>query len=244
MPVQGKLRVGTSGWNYRDWPGIFYPESLKSRDYLSYYASHFDTVELNYSFYHLPRPETYRSWAAQTPAEFEFAVKASRAITHIRRLKNVKDAWLKFLGNAGELGPKLGPVLLQLPPSFRADLVLLREFLDLTPPSAPRLAFEFRHASWFTDAAAGLLREREAALVIAQSSRYPQAPLDAATGFVYLRFHGPERLFGSSYSEAQLRTWAARVRGWLSTGRDVYAYFNNDFQGYALDNARTLGAMV
>ncbi|MCE5306925.1 MAG: DUF72 domain-containing protein [Acidobacteriales bacterium] len=244
MRPGGELRIGTSGWNYGDWSGAFYPEPLKNRDYLSYYAQNFGTVEVNYSFYHLPRPETYLNWAGQTPEGFVFAVKASRVITHINRLRNVEETWRKFLSNAEALGQKLGPVLLQFPPSFRVDLALLRDFLDIAGQQKVRLAFEFRHASWFRPAVAGLLRERGAALVIAQSSRYPQAPLEATAPFVYLRFHGPERLFGSSYNDEQLRGWAARIREWLAAPLDVYVYFNNDFHGYALANARTLAALL
>lgn len=241
---RGELRIGTSGWNYGDWSGVFYREPLKSKEYLSYYARHFGTVEVNYSFYHLPRPETYLNWSGQTPEGFVFAVKASRAITHINRLKNVEDAWRKFLGNAEVLGRKLGPALLQFPPSFRGDRALLAHFLDLTGQHKVRLAFEFRHASWFTGAVAGLLREKGAAMVTAQSSRYPQAPLEATAPFIYLRFHGPEQLFASSYSDEQLRAWAARIRDWLAAPLDVYVYFNNDFHGYALSNARTLAGLV
>jgi len=243
----GRLRIGTSGWNYGDWKGIFYPEDLRSKDYLACYARHFSTTEVNYSFYHLPRPSTYLNWAVQTPEGFVFAVKASRVITHIRRLNEAEEEWSNFLTNASELGEKLGPVLLQFPPSFKADGKRLRNFLALTArlelPRPVALAFEFRHASWFDPEVCETLRRAKAALVVAQSERYPQAPAVPTAAFMYLRFHGPGQLFASSYSDEELREWSRRIRGWLAAGKDVYAYFNNDFQGHAIANARTLERM-
>lgn len=242
--AQGELRVGTSGWNYGDWKGVFYPETMKSADYLSHYAQHFDTTEINYSFYHLPRPSTYQKWAAQTPEEFVFAVKASRAITHVKRLTDVGEEWRKFLESARVLGTKLGPVLLQFPPSFKADRERLAAFLSEAGGEQGarglRLAFEFRHATWFDPEICELLRKHKAALVVAHSERYPQAPATPTAPFVYLRFHGPGALFASKYSEEDLEEWAGRIRKWRRQGLSVFAYFNNDFHGYAIENARRL----
>lgn len=221
---------------------MLYPEDLKAKDYLAHYSRHFQTTEVNYSFYHLPRPSTYANWYAHTPAGFRFAVKASRIVTHIRRLAGAQKEWGQFLENARTLGRKLGPVLLQLPPSLRKDTGLLRDFLSID--RCALLAVEFRHASWFDGDTLSVLRDAGAALVIAQSARYPQAPLEITAQFVYLRFHGPGALFSSSYSEAQLAQWAKLIRGWRNAGLDVYAYFNNDVQGYALDNARQLLALL
>jgi len=244
MTTPERLRVGTSGWNYGDWKGLFYPQDVRSRDYLAYYARHFDTTEVNYSFYHLPRPSTYQNWAAQVPDDFIFAVKASRFITHIKRLVDVEDAWKQFLDNASELGPRLGPILLQFPPSFRLNLDLLAGFLKLSRrligKRPVKLALEFRHASCFDPQVCELLRQHDAALVVAQSERYPQALTTPTASFAYLRFHGPGRLFASLYSEAGLKPWGALVRGYLTAGLPAYAYFNNDFHGYALTNARHL----
>ncbi len=244
MPAKGELRVGTSGWNYGDWKGIFYPDSLKSAEYLSFYAQQFDTTEINYSFYHLPRPSTYEKWAAQTPEQFIFAVKAGRVITHVKRLANVGEEWRKFLESALALGSKLGPVLLQFPPSLKADRERLATFLSEARAAKGarglRLAFEFRHATWFDPDICELLRKHKAALVIAQSERYPQAPLTPTAPFVYLRFHGPGALFASKYPEEELKAWAQRIRKWRAAGRAVFAYFNNDFHGYAIENARRL----
>ena len=241
---RGQLRVGTSGWSYPHWRGVLYPPEAKPADYLAHYARIFRTVELNSSFYHMPRPETFRKQAAQTPDGFLFAVKAHRSITHELRLRSAETRWEEFVSSAAQLGQKLGPILLQLPPSFRADLALLEEFLAAhaaDPGRRPlRLAFEFRHGSWFESEAVERLLEAGAAPVIADSSRYPRAPLAPQGAFVYLRFHGPEAMFSSSYSDDQLREWAGHIRGWLGEGRDVYAYFNNDAAGCAVRNALRL----
>ncbi len=240
--------IGTSGWNYYDWKGRFYPEDVKPKEYLSHYAKTFLTTEVNYSFYHLPKPSTYQNWSAQVPDDFVFAVKASRTITHIRRLKEVTEEWRVFRENASALGGKLGPILLQFPPSFRKDTGLLEAFLQAgrgsKRSSAQRLAFEFRHASWFDREICELLAGYQSALVVAHSQRYPQAPYVPTANFVYLRLHGPGALFASLYSEEQLSDWAAQVRSWTASGKSVFVYFNNDFHGYAIENARTLARLV
>ncbi len=240
--------IGTSGWNYYDWKGRFYPESVRPRDYLSHYAKTFPTTEVNYSFYHLPKPSTYQSWAAQVPDDFVFALKASRTITHIRRLKEVADEWRVFRNNASALGRKLGPILLQFPPSFKKNAQVLEDFLlagrGFTEFSAHHLAFEFRHASWFDREVCELLENHRSALVVAHSQRYPQAPYVPTASFVYLRFHAPGALFASRYTEDQLSDWAAHVRTWRDSGKSVFVYFNNDFQGYAIGNARTLASLI
>ncbi len=244
MAYRSRLYVGTSGWNYYDWRGEFYPPDLKARDYLSFYARHFRTVEVNYSFYHQPTARTYRNWAAQVPEDFVFALKASRFITHIRRLRDAAEAWRRFVDNALELGDRLGPILLQLPPSLRADPDVLQAFLEeharLESARRIRLAFEFRHAGWFDDKIYALLKAYGAALVRGHSQRYPLAPPVDTGDLVYLRFHGPGRLFASSYTDEELADWAAEIRRSLRRQKTVFAYFNNDFQGYALHNARTL----
>lgn len=242
-----RLFVGTSGWSYYGWRGTFYPRELPARQWLGYYARHFNSVELNYSFYHLPRRTTYENWLKQMPSGFELAVKVWRAISQAH-LDGVDERWRTFVEPALALGERLGPFLLQLPPAYAATperLDRLAHFLELatrTPPA--RIAVEFRHSTCFTGEMLELLRRHGAALVIAHSSRYP-SPAPAATArFVYFRFHGPRELFASSYSDAELRRWAAIARGYLEEGRDVYAYFNNDVGGYALGNARTLMKMI
>jgi uncharacterized protein YecE (DUF72 family) len=242
------LFIGTSGWNYPDWKGRFYPESLKPAEYLAYFSRHFPTTEVNYSFYHLPKVSTYEKWTTQVPGSFVFALKASRTITHIRKLKEVEEPWTRFLENAEALGGRLGPVLVQFPPSFKADVTRLEEFLclKLRPRKTGKvlLAFEFRHSSWFAPATFEVLTKHKACLVFADSERYARAPMELTAPFVYLRFHGPQELFGSEYSREQLGQWAGRIREWLAGGRSVYAYFNNDFRGYAISNARLLTSLL
>ncbi len=237
------MRIGTSGWSYPHWRGVLYPEGTKPAEYLTVYARTFPTTEINASFYHAPHAETFRKWGAAVPGPFVFAVKAHRSITHDRRLEAVETQWLKFVSAARELGAKLGPVLLQFPPSFRSRPRLLAAFLEAHGRAfggAVRLAFEFRHASWFEGDAVLLPEAHGAALVLADSSRYPMAPPEHAGAFVYLRFHGPGAMFSSSYTDGQLRGWAERIRRWLREGRDVYAYFNNDAAGCAVRNALRL----
>lgn len=242
----GTLRVGTSGWAYA-WSN-FYPPDLKKKDYLTFLSRRFDTVELNTTFYHLPRPDAYDRWMRETPGRFVVALKLSRYITHMKRLSGVREPLRLFLRGARRLEAKLGPVLVQLPPRFRADPRRLEAFLESVAKVAAeigrpdlRLAFEFRDESWFASAPAlDLLRAHGAALAIAHSSRYPYPAREPRTAdWMYLRFHGPRELFASRYGPAALRPWAERIRTWIRTG-DVYAYFNNDSGGHAPVDARSL----
>lgn len=242
------LWVGTSGWSYGEWDRIFYPKGTKAtQDRLAFYAKHFNTVEVNYSFYHLPKPATYQKWADAAPKDFIFSVKTSRYITHIRRLQRVANAWKKFMDGARTLEDRLGPVLVQFPPGFRADPKRLSRFLDLLRRHSPvrpiHPVFEFRHPSWFTEAIYSILRKAGAALCIAHSSRYPCVEA-ITTGIVYYRFHGPKELFASRYSDAELRSWAKRIRPLLDDGNTVYIYFNNTLNGYAIKNAGTLRRLI
>ncbi|MGQ0696310.1 MAG: DUF72 domain-containing protein [Nitrospiraceae bacterium] len=243
-----RLFIGTSGWTYASWKGAFYPEDLPSPRYLEFYSGEFSTTEVNYSFYHLPKPETYAKWAAQVPDGFVFAVKASRFITHVKRLADVEEAWATFVENALALGSHFGPILLQFPPSFRCDRKRLAGFLrsvqNPVSKSRPlRLAFEFRHPSWFKVETYKLLRQHHAALCIADSPRYPRSDVVTAD-FVYLRFHGRTELFASKYTDAQLAEEAEQIRRYYRDGLNVYVYFNNDAEGHAVTNARTLRRMV
>lgn len=234
-----RILIGTSGWTYPSWRGTFYPEDLPSRRYLEFYARQFLTAEVNYSFYHLPRPETYAKWAGQVPDEFLFSVKASRLITHTKRLKEVEEPWKTFVSNARALGAKLGPILLQFPPSFRRERARLAAFLKTAEPSGMKLVFEFRHETWFTEEIYRLLRRYNAALCIADSPDYPRRDVVTAD-FVYFRFHGRTELFASRYSQAELQEEAKIVRQYQRDGLNVFVYFNNDALGHAVENARTL----
>jgi uncharacterized protein YecE (DUF72 family) len=233
--------VGTSGWNYGDWKGKFYPEDLPARRWLSFYAKKFPTVEVNYSFYHLPRPSTFENWSKSVPDDFIFALKASRVITHLKRLHNVSQELRNFLDNAQALGLKLGPILFQFPPSFRVNSAVLQKFLKLKEKNQ-RWAFEFRHSSWFVKEIYRVLEKYNVALVIADSPRYPLVK-QLTADFTYLRFHGSPVMFVSKYSHQELKGWARVIRKWLKD-IDVYAYFNNDVQAAAVKNAFSLQTLL
>lgn len=240
MP-KGSLFIGTSGWVYSHWEGIFYPEDLPSKDKLKYFSQHFKTTEINYSFYHLPQPSTYQNWYSQTPEDFLFAVKTSRFITHIKRLKKVKEAWKTFIENALNLKEKLGPILFQFPPSFRVnetEIKKLEDFLKLITKNKLRYVFEFRHKSWCDKKVYNLLKKYKVVWVIADSPSYPKAEVITAD-FVYLRMHGSKVLFTSNYTKKELQDLAQKIKKWRKIA-DVYVYFNNDAMGYAIENAKEL----
>lgn len=246
---KGRLFVGTSGWVYSHWQGIFYPEELPSKDKLKYFSQHFKTAEINYSFYHLPQPATYQKWYSETPADFIFSVKASRFITHIKRLSGVREAWKQFIENALNLKEKLGPILFQFPPSFKVtpqNLQRLENFLKLLNYNkytmvknvSLRYVFEFRHKSWCDKKIYNLLKKYNIAWVIADSPRYPRVDVITAD-FVYIRMHGSKIMFSSKYTKKELNSLAQKIKKWLKK-TDVYVYFNNDAYGYAIENAREL----
>ncbi len=243
-----RFLLGTSGWNYAEWQGYFFPKDLPSRKWLPFYAERFPTVEVNYSFYRLPSEKTYANWYTQTPADFVFALKASRLITHYKRFKDVREEWKEFVRRAANLKQKLGPILLQCPPNFHAtaeNIVVLENFLrDATDEQSPRIAMEFRHESWFREEALLLLRRHRTGLVLSHSSRYPTPPIIATADFIYYRCHGPRELFSSAYSDEELHFWANHIKSLLKRGFDIYAYFNNDACGYAVSNAATLRTFV
>lgn len=249
MKIKSEIFIGTSGWAYCHWDGIFYPENLKPEEKLKYFAKHFKTVEINYSFYHLPRKSTYQKWYLQVPEDFLFATKASRFITHIKRLKEVKEAWKTFLENALILKEKLGPILFQFPPSFKAteeNIKRLEGFLKFITDYKIqnikykiRFALEFRHKSWCNKKIYNLLKKYKVAWVIADSSRYPRA--DAVTAdFIYIRLHGPGAIFSSKYTKKELISLAQKIKKWQKEGKGIFLYFNNDFSGFAIENAKEL----
>ena len=235
MSEQGKIWVGTSGYVYRHWrKGVFYPTGLKIRDELSYYASRFRTVELNNPFYRLPTAEMFSRWRDATPEGFQFAVKASRFITHIKRLRDTADEIELFMSRAGELGPKLGPVLFQLPPNQQVDLARLQEFLPLLE-SGQRWVLEFRHPSWHTKEVYRLLAQYGVALCIPVGGGLAPDRVTTAD-FSYIRMHRGQQP-GGGFTPAELRAWSARLQALSSVGKDGYMYFNNDWGGYAIRDA-------
>jgi len=242
MSSKGDCYIGTSGWIYSDWERKFYPRDLPSSEKLKYFSQYFNTTEINYSFYHLPRPQTFQKWYSQTPKAFIFSVKVSRFITHIKRMKGIKNSWERFYKNALFLKDKLGPFLFQFPPSFKKTedtLGRIRDFLDSMKKVSLRIAFEFRNKSWIDKKFYKFLEKYNVAWVISDSSCYPRDIISTAD-FVYLRFHGPKELFGSSYTLSELKKWSSLLKKYLSQGKDIFCYFNNDFHAYAIFNAKTL----
>lgn len=239
--------MGTSGFIYPHWGGgVFYPEGLPQRGWLEYYAERFDTVELNVTFYRLPTEGAFRSWYKRTPEGFAFALKGSRFITHIKRLKDCQAPLELYFDRARLLKEKLSVVLWQLPPRYKKDIQRLKTFIkSLKPYTTYRHAFEFRDASWMAEEVYELLREADMALCEADWPGMPQfAPGESiTTGFVYLRHHGPGGewgLYSGCYSKAFLRKEAERIKALLKQGRSVYIYFNNDAEGWAVRNALEL----
>ena len=237
------LFIGTSGWVYKHWEdGIFYPAKTKSDEKLSYYAKQFNTVEINSTFYRQPLDQTYEKWFNSVPIDFIFSVKANKFITHTKRLSNCNDAVNKFTKGADILSRKVGPILFQLPPSLKKDVILLNSLLEnLYPKHA--YSFEFRHESWFCDEIYDIFRSRNIALCQADSKRYPTS-CETTADFAYIRFHGGEALYATDYKPDDLRIWADRITGLLKSGLKVYCYFNNDYHAFAIKNALELKDLI
>ncbi len=231
--------LGSSGFSYPDWRGEFYPTNLSPRQYLPYYARYFNSVEINSSFYRLPRETTWQHWFQQTPANFRFMIKAPRLFSHYTRLQINHPVWQKFRANLAILKQKLAGVLFQLPASFPANRQRLRNFLQQTRGQFPRLAFEFRHPSWFQPKIITLLQQFQAGLVWHDCQLFPQPPRIISGNFLYLRFHGVEILYNYEYSPAQLENWAKIIKKYRLR-YPIFAYFNNDPGAAAIRNARQL----
>jgi uncharacterized protein YecE (DUF72 family) len=238
------IRIGCSGWNYAHWRERVYPKGLPPKRWLEYYATLFDTVEVNNTFYRLPNVSSVQSWVEQSPPGFVFAVKASRYLTHIKRLSDLGSGLQRFYERIDPLvrSPKLGPVLWQLPPTFKRDDERLASALAALPEG--RHCFEFREASWYVEEVYDVLRAHGVALVIPDSPKYPFRTLELTADWTFLRFHYGSRGRGGNYSERELKEWTERIEGWRDTGQDVYAYFNNDWEGYAVKNGLRLKEML
>jgi uncharacterized protein YecE (DUF72 family) len=237
-----RLYVGTSGWSYRDWAGVFYPPELEATEWLTFYARNFSTVEINASFYRLPFASMVESWRRKAPVGFLYAVKGNRRITHLKRLRDVEEECTRFLDRIRPLGDRLGPVLWQLPPRFPADPSLLENFLDQLP-SGFQYAVEFRDSSWLRDDVLDCLRAHKTALVAVSSRRMPMV-VEFTGDFLYLRFHGLAGGFAHDYTEEELRPWVETTVRALNAGLDVFAYFNNDSHCRAPKNAREFQTLV
>lgn len=238
MP-KGKVFIGTSGYSYYHWKGIFYPEDLPSYKWLEYYIKHFKTTELNVTFYRLPQKSVFKNWYKRTPKNFLFVCKGSRFISHVKKLKGIKEAVKLFFDNVLLLKEKLGLVLWQLPPSWKLNISRLEDFLNIISKYKIRQAFEFRNATWFCSKVFKILKKYKVGLVIADSPRYPLVE-KITSDFVYLRFHGGQVLYGSEYSLKELKAWARKIKKWQKKGLDVFVYFNNDAYGFAVKNAKQL----
>jgi uncharacterized protein YecE (DUF72 family) len=241
--VRAQPRVGCSGWNYNAWRIAFYPERLPARRWLEFYASRFDTVEVNNTFYRLPERATFAAWHRQAPPDFLFSVKASRFLTHMKRLREPEEPLARFFSRASAFGRRLGPVLYQLPGNFTIELGRLEAFLDALPrlSSGKRIrhVMEFRHPSWYVAETYHLLNRRGVALCLhdKEGSEIDE-PIDGP--FLYVRFHGTSGRYHGSYDRRALTRWAHRLAEQAQEGRQVFAYFNNDPGAAAVDNALTL----
>ncbi|MEG3636556.1 DUF72 domain-containing protein [Micromonospora palythoicola] len=237
------ILVGTSGWQYRDWRDRFYPGGLPQRAWLEHYADRFATVEVNNAFYRLPEREIFAAWRARTPDDFCVAVKMSRYLTHIKRLREPTEPVARFLARATALGDRLGPVLLQLPPTLRADPPALDATLRLFPSSV-RVAVEPRHASWWTDATRTVLERHDAALVWADRHGRPIAPRWRTAGFGYLRLHEGRARPWPHYGRTALASWVRRLTEAFGDDETAYVYFNNDPGGAAVADATTFAGLA
>ncbi|MGZ5443124.1 MAG: DUF72 domain-containing protein [Thermoanaerobaculia bacterium] len=237
------IRIGTSGYHYKHWLGRYYPAGTKPSAMLPHYIRDFDTVELNNTFYQLPSESTFDAWRDQTPDDFLFAVKGSRFITHMIKLKDAQRGLTNFMPRAEHLGAKLGPILWQLPPGWKVNVGRLEEFLSILPPRH-RYTFELRNETWMTDAVLEVLKKYNAAFCIYELAGY-RSPFEITADWTYIRLHGPTSFkYQGSYTDAQLSEWAGRIRAWSRKLKAVYVYFDNDDSAYAVNNAMTLKKLV
>ncbi len=230
--------IGTSGWHYSHWKGSFYPSDLPAKDWLTFYANQFSTVEINASFYWLPLESTFSNWHRSVPPEFCFAVKVSRFVTHIKKLKDSQEPLNTFLQRAKFLRESLGPFLYQLPPGLHRDDDRLEAFLALLDKNQQHV-FEFRHASWMDEEVFRLLQKYNAGFCVYDMPGFT-SPIIATADFAYVRFHGKGDLYSGNYPDSELADWAEKLKRLASRVKAVYIYFNNDAGGFALENARTL----
>jgi uncharacterized protein YecE (DUF72 family) len=242
MTPRPSIRIGCSGWVYRHWRGDFYPATLATKRWFAYYAEQFDTVEINNSFYRLPSPSAFAGWREQAPPGFRYAVKANRFLTQAKKLKDCAEPLARMMAPLRALGEATGPILYQLPPRFRINLERLESFLTLLPTDLQHV-FEFRDPSWHDDAVPALL-ERYGASICAHDLPGFGSPRWACGPVAYVRFHGGVGKYWGRYSDEALAQWTDWIVGQQDAGRAVWAYFNNDIDGHAIHDVRTLKAMI
>ena len=241
MSKRAQFRIATSGWNYKDWRGRFYPKDLPMKKWFAHYAGVFDTVEIDNSFYHLPTGGTFDDWNKQAPRGFLYAVKASRFITHLKKLKNARQPVRRFLKRARRLGNHLGPILYQLPPHWKPNLERLAKFCEQLPGDLKHV-IEFRDRTWLNEKTYVVLEKHGICLCVHDMlKRHPRRVTGKS---VYVRFHGTGSKYSGSYSRGRLRRWANWMRQTARSGHDVYAYFNNDRRADAVRNALTLRELL
>jgi len=235
-----QIKIGTSGWFYQHWIERFYPKELHKSEWFKYFCGHFDTVEINNTFYHLPKQKTVENWQKVSPKNFIFAVKASRFITHIKRLKGIDEPLERFFEIAKLLKLKLGPILFQLPPSLQKNTELLSGFIEKLPRENTYV-FEFRNQSWYGDETYALLDKNNIGICVHDMPGNP-SPKIITGKIIYIRFHGLSGRYEGNYTESMLNKWA----GWIKKqkAKEIYAYFNNDYNAYAVSNAKQLKTML
>ncbi len=230
------MLIGTSGWQYASWRGLFYPPNTPQRSWLAHYAARFACVEVNSAFYNLPSSATFTSWAERTPDDFRFALKLSRYLTHVRRLREPTDAVNLFLERAAPLASKTGPLLFQLPPTMRCDVDRLAAVLAVIPQRW-RVAVEFRHASWYTDEVTSVMRDRNAAMCLTDRGSRPVQPLRRTASWGLVRLHEGRAMPHPCYGDTALRSWVRRVSDLWTLDEDVHVFFNNDGHACAVRDA-------
>jgi len=236
------FHIGTSGWCYKDWPGIFYPKNLKTTNWLSYYANIFSCTEINSSFYRLPKKQTVENWISKVPADFLFCVKMSRYLSHIKRLKEPEEPLERFFGIFEPMKKQMGPVLIQLPKTVSFDPAVAEYFYKLLSEkySEYRFAMELRHESWFNDNSYGLMRNYNISFVISQSGEhFPYIEMVTSKN-IYFRFHGPGSLYNSKYKSTELKKYSTLFNNWIRQGYELWIFFNNTMYGYGIENALKL----
>jgi uncharacterized protein YecE (DUF72 family) len=236
------IRIGTSGWYYDHWKEVFYPAGLAKSKWFEHYAQHFDTVEVNNTFYHLPKEKTLQRWYEIAPKGFLYAVKANRYITHIKKLKDASEPLERFFERVNLLKGKLGPILYQLPPSLHKDLDLLGDFIKLLPKRKTAV-FEFRHQSWYENDTYDLLRKLGVGFCI-HDMPGNESPREVTSDVIYIRFHGTSGRYAGNYPESALEGWAEWLKEQTKEAHFIYAYFNNDIHGHAIKNAQQLKAKL
>ncbi len=242
MDLQDRVHVGTSGWHYDHWKGPFYPNSMARADFLSYYSARFHTVEINHSFYRLPSADTLSGWREAVSGGFIFCVKAGRYITHMKKLKDPRNTLHPFLSRIELLKPRLGPVLLQLPPHWSLNRDRLATFVEALPEGF-RFAFEFRDGSWFHPSVYEILKTRSLSFCIYELDGR-MAPDVVTADFVYIRLHGPGTAYQGEYGDSGLEVWTRKILDWAGAGKEIFCYFDNDQAGYAARDALRLTRML